>query len=145
MYNPTRDQARRFFIDAWQAHRSRGIGAPLSQLEQIAVDIILLHPEYQDLLADAETALSKEWTPEDGQLNPFLHLSLHLSIEEQIAIDQPPGLRVAFEKLKARHGDRHQALHDVLECLGEAIWNAQRNRSAPDGVAYLECVRKKAG
>lgn len=145
MYNPSRDQARLFFIDAWQKHLELGVSAALSQLEQIAVDTILDHPEYHTLLADRETALSKDWTPEGGQLNPFLHLSLHLSIEEQVAVDQPPGLRAAFEALKRRHDDRHQALHDVLECLGETIWQAQRSGTPPDGLAYLECVRRKAG
>lgn len=145
MYNPSRDQARLFFIDAWQKHRQQGVAASLTQLEQIAVDVILLHPEYHELLADRDSALQKDWTPESGQLNPFLHLSLHLSIEEQVAIDQPPGLRAAFEKLKERRGDRHDALHDVLESLGETIWQSQRNGAPPDGLAYLESVRKKAG
>jgi hypothetical protein len=147
MFNPSRDQARRFFIEAWQKHlnpASAGVLAgPLTPLEDIAVDLIEQHPEYHALLADPEGALAKEWTPEMGQLNPFLHLSLHLAIEEQIAIDQPPGLRALFEQLKARRADRHAALHEVLECLGETIWNAQRGGGAPDGAAYLECLKKR--
>ncbi|MDD5296860.1 MAG: DUF1841 family protein [Rhodocyclaceae bacterium] len=147
MFNPSRDQARRFFIDAWHKHlnpvAASTVATPLSPLEDIAVDLIEQHPEYHELLADPDAALARDWTPEAGQLNPFLHLSLHLAIEEQIAIDQPPGLRALFEKLKARRPDRHAALHDVLECLGEIVWTAQRSGMPPDGAAYLECVRKR--
>ena len=119
------------------------MAGPLTPLEDVAVDLIEQHPEYHALLADPDEALAKEWTPEMGQLNPFLHLSLHLAIEEQISIDQPPGLRAVFEQLKARRPDRHAALHDVLECLGETIWEAQSKRAPPDGAAYLAAVKKR--
>jgi hypothetical protein len=142
MYHPTRDQARSFFIDAW---RKRAERLPLSPLETIAADLVALHPEYHALLAAGEVALTRDWTPETGQANPFLHLSLHLAIEEQLAIDQPPGLRAEFDWLLQRHRDRHAALHDVLECLGETVWRSQRDQTPPDGNAYLECVRSKAG
>lgn len=139
MFSPSRDQARQFFIDAWQRYRGREV---LSRLEDIAVDLILSHPEYQRLLEDAQ-ALSREYTPESGAANPFLHLALHLAIEEQIAIDQPAGIRRAFDDLAARRDDRHDALHVVLECLGETIWQAQRAGAPLDGAVYLECIRTK--
>jgi len=140
MFSPTRDQSRRFFIDAW---RKYGEGLPLTPLEHIAADLVGIHPEYHALLATREEALTREWVPEQGDGNPFLHLSLHLAIEEQLSIDQPPGLRAAFEALLARHGERHAALHEVLECLGEIVWRAQRDQAAPDGVAYLDCLRRR--
>lgn len=140
MYNPTRDQARQFFIDAWRKHRDREV---LTPLEHIAADLVLLHPEYQPLLEDAESALGRDYPPELGQTNPFLHLSLHLAIEEQLAIDQPPGIRAAFEGQLARLGDRHEALHWLLECLAEIVWRSQRDRRPPDGDAYLDCIRRR--
>lgn len=138
MFNPSRDQARRFLIDAWQ---KRTTGLPATPLETLAADIVALHPEYHALMS--EDALARDWTPEDGQQNPFLHLSLHLAIEEQISIDQPPGIRAAFESRLRRHGDRHAALHDILECLGETLWRAQRDRRPLDGVAYLDCIQRR--
>ena len=140
MFNPSRDQARQFFIDAWQ---KRCASLPATPMETQAADVVALHPEYHALLTTAD-ALTREWTPEDGETNPFLHLSLHLAIEEQLSIDQPPGIRAAFESRLRQHGNRHDALHDVLDCLGEMIWHAQRNRQPPDGVAYLECIRRKS-
>lgn len=140
MFNPSREQARRFFIDAWRKHRAKELVSPL---EDAAIRLIALHPEYHGLFEDDEAALTREWTPESGEANPFLHLSLHLAIEEQLSIDQPPGLRAAFEALLARKGDRHAALHGVLECLGETMWRAQKSQSPPDGEAYVECVRRK--
>jgi hypothetical protein len=140
MFNPTRDQARRFFLEAWRKHRS---GEIVSPLENAAIRLIAQHPEYHALIEEGEAALSREWTPDSGEANPFLHLSLHLAVEEQLSIDQPPGLRAAFETLLARRGERHAALHDVLECLGETLWQAQKSQSPPDGEAYVDCVKRK--
>jgi hypothetical protein len=140
MFNPSRDQARRFFIEAWRKYGQR---LPLAPMEHIAADIVAMHPEYQGLLADEERALAAEFTPEGGELNPFLHLSLHLAVEEQLSIDQPQGIVAAFRGLTSRKADRHQALHEVLECLGETVWRAQREGRVPDGEAYLECLRRR--
>lgn len=141
MFDPTRDQVRQFFIDAW---KKRVGGEILTPLEIIAADLVGEHPEYQALLEDPE-AIAREFVPEDGNVNPFLHLSLHLAIEEQLSIDQPPGIKAAFARCQLRRGNRHDALHDVLDCLGETIFAAQRSRTPPDGAAYLQCIRRKAG
>lgn len=140
MFNPSRDQARRFLVDAWHKRRNK---LPATPLETIAADIVELHAEYHAML-EAPDALQREWTPEQGETNPFLHLSLHLAIAEQLQIDQPPGIRAAFEHLLARRGDRHEALHVVLECLGEVMWRAQRDRQPPDSDAYLDSLRRAA-
>lgn len=141
MFNPSREQVRRFFCDAWSKHLNR---LPLVGAEVTAVDIISRHPEYQELLSHTEAALDKDWTPEGGETNPFLHLSLHLAIHEQISIDQPPGIRASYQALLLRT-DAHDAEHVLLECLGETIWKAQRQGSTMDAQAYLECIRMKAG
>ena len=137
MFDPSREQARAFFIDAWRKYCGR---IPCSALEDVALGIVLQHPEYHAVLEDPD-ALAREYTPEGGRANPFLHLALHLAIEEQLSIDQPPGIRAAFDALAARLADRHEALHRGLECLGETIWRAQRTAAPPDGAAYLECIR----
>lgn len=139
MFNPSRDQARQFLIDAW---KKRIESLPATPLETIAADIVALHPEYHVLLESGADALARDWTPEDGSMNPFLHLSMHLAIEEQLSIDQPPGIRAIFESRRSQYGDHHAALHDILECLGETIWRAQRDRAPLDGVAYLDCIRR---
>ena len=141
MFNPTRDQARLFFIEAWRKHQTR---EALSALEDIAAELIFQHPEYHPLLAEPE-AINKDFRPEDGQINPFLHLSLHLAIHEQLSINQPHGLREAFDACLAQHaGGRHAALHDVLEALGETLYEAQRSGQPPDGPAYVERVQRRA-
>jgi hypothetical protein len=140
MFNPSRDQARRLFVDAAQ---KLARGAPLSALEAVAADVVTMHPEYQPLLAEGDAALAHEWTAEQGETNPFLHMALHLAIEEQLSIDQPPGIRAAVAALEARRGDRHAALHEILECLGETVWRATRDRAPPDGNAYLDCIRRR--
>lgn len=139
MFNPSRDQVRAFFCEAWRKHRS---GELLTGIEPVAVDIISLHPEYHPLLADPAASVPLEFKPEDGKMNPFLHLSLHLAIAEQLAIDQPAGIRKEVRRLVNTHGDEHKALHAALECLGEAVWRAQREGRSMDGEAYLESLRR---
>ena len=141
MFSPTRDQARLFFCDTWSKYRR---GAPLTALEQTALNVVLLHPEYQRLLEDPQDSLTRDYAPGSGALNPFLHLSLHLAIEEQLSIDQPAGIRACYERLASASGSEHDAKHDVLECLGETIWEAQRLGRAPDEQAYLACLSRKA-
>jgi hypothetical protein len=140
MFNPSREQVRSFFCESWRKHRERLV---LQGAEATAADLILDHPEYHALLENPEAALEQEFTPEGGQTNPFLHLSLHLAIADQISIDQPPGIRAAYEALRKRL-EVHAAEHAILECLGETIWNAQRQGGELDGNDYLERVRRVA-
>lgn len=140
MYNPSRDQVRQFFCDTWAKYRQ---SVPLEGLETKAIDVILLHPEYHALLTDKDGAREREYTPETAEANPFLHLSLHLAVEEQLSIDQPPGIGKEFSRLLQSHGDRHDALHEVLDCLGETVWRSQRDAAPPDADAYLDCIRKR--
>jgi hypothetical protein len=140
MFNPSREQVRQFFCGAWRKHRERAI---LEGAEVTAADLIVEHPEYHALLENPELAVEQEFTPENGKMNPFLHLSLHLAVAEQISIDQPPGIRAAYQALRGRL-EVHAAEHAILECLGEALWRSQRDGSAIDGVAYLHCVRRAA-
>ena len=139
MFSPSRDEARRFLVDAWAKHRA---GEPLSGLEAVAAHAIALHPEYHAVLADPERHAGRDYLPETGEVNPFLHLSLHLAVAEQLAIDQPPGIRAHFEHIRAARGDEHAALHAVLECLGEVVWQAQRTGTPPDAQLYLDCLAR---
>ena len=140
MFAPTRDQARQFFIDAWTKYRA---GAPLEGLERTAVALIALHPEYHTMLENPERQIGRDYAPEAGDINPFLHLSLHLAVAEQLAIDQPAGIRAHFERLRNARGDEHAALHALLECLGETVWQAQRQNAPPDERIYLDCLERQ--
>ncbi len=140
LFNPTRDEARRFFIDAWQKHTQQ---APLTDLERITVGVLLRHPEYQRFLTP--DYLDRDWPPEIGETNPFLHISMHLAIEEQLSIDQPAGVRALYQQLCAHYGDEHAALHLMLDGLGEMIWHAQRHGVPPDPNLYLDILRTRLG
>jgi hypothetical protein len=139
MFNPSRADARLFFFETWRKYRSQ---APLEGLEGTAIEVILLHPEYHALLDDPQHNLDNDFSPESGTINPFLHLSLHLAIAEQVSIDQPRGINAAYRNLTRGAASEHDALHVMLECLGEVVWRAQRDRAAPDEAAYLECIRR---
>lgn len=138
MFDPSRDQVRDTFFEAWRKYRA---GEPLAGIETIALDVILAHPEYHGLLSDPGAHRDKDYV---GEGNPFLHMSLHVALEEQLSIDQPPGIVGHFQSLVRRHGGRHEALHDAIECLAETMWRAQRDRLPPDAAAYLECLECRA-
>jgi hypothetical protein len=140
LFNPSREEVRKFFFDAWQKYRAAG---PLTGLESMAVEVMLLHPEYHAVLEMPEHYLEQEYFPEMGETNPFLHMSLHLSILEQLSIDQPTGIAAAYRTIVAREGE-HEAQHAVMDCLAETVWRAQRDRTPPDGAAYLACVQGTA-
>jgi hypothetical protein len=140
MFNPSRDQARQFLFDLWEKHRA---GSELTGLESMALAVVLEHPEYHAVLDDRERYFERDWRPEGGETNPFLHLQMHLAIDEQVSIDQPPGIREAVSQLARRHDSMHEARHDVMDCLAETLWNAQRHGAGFDNAAYLDCIRRK--
>lgn len=140
MFNPSSDDVRRFFCDTLRKHRAHEI---LTPMEAIALDWILEHPEYESELSDVEAALARDYSVEGGQANPFLHLSMHLSITEQVQVDQPRGIRPAVQQLTQRLDSAHAAQHEVMECLGQMIWASQRSGLPPDTDAYIDCVRRR--
>ena len=141
MFQPSQSDVRRFFCATYT--RQRG-GAALEPMQVLAARWVDEHPEYHTELADEAAALAAIYTVEAGRTNPFLHLSMHLSIQEQMAIDQPTGIRQAVDLLAAKRNSMHEAHHAVMECLGEMIWASQRSGLPPDGEAYLEAVRQRA-
>lgn len=134
----SRDELRRVYIDAWRKHRE---GLPMEPLEAQVADVVALHPEYQAALERPDQVVERDYSPEGGQSNPFLHMGLHLAVRDQIATNRPTGMRQAFDALARRMGSAHDAEHRVIECLAEALWEAQRAGRPPDEQAYLERVK----
>lgn len=141
LFNPSRDQVRQFFFDTWAKFRQQ---QPLTDLEKIGVQVMQMHPEYHAILDAPERYLDQAYFPEMGETNPFLHMSLHLSIIEQVSIDQPPGIASAYQALCVKHADTMAAQHDLMECLAETIWRAQRDGQAMDAEAYIDCIRSRS-
>ena len=141
MFSPSQADVRRFFCSVYTKGRGH---APMEAIEVIAHEWIERHPEYHAELADVDAALARMHEVREASDNPFLHLSMHLSISEQCSIDQPPGIRQAVELLAARRGSLHEAHHEVMECLGQMLWESQRNGRSPDGQTYIDAVRRRA-
>ncbi|WP_405239344.1 DUF1841 family protein [Lentisalinibacter orientalis] len=137
LFGQDRDELRRMYAEAWQkATESR----PMSALEAQIADVVAAHPEYHDALADSR--LARDYTGADGAANPFLHMGLHMALREQVATDRPAGVRTVFDGLATRLGNAHEAEHRMIECLAEALWQAQRAGTPPDESAYLERLRR---
>ncbi|MEO7241740.1 MAG: DUF1841 family protein [Variovorax sp.] len=141
MFNPTQQDVRRFFCNVYTKGR---LGEPMEALELIASHWVDAHPEFHGDLGDVEAALDCVYDGSAGRENPFLHLSMHLSISEQCSIDQPRGIRQAVELLAHRRGSLLDAHHAAMECLGRMMWESQRLGHSPDGEAYVACVQRQA-
>jgi len=143
MFGAQRDPYRRRFIEAWQKAQS---GEPLDPLEQRIAEVVAKHPEYHAMLADADRVLDKDWLPEAGETNPFLHMALHLALLEQIGADHPPGIRALYDSgLRIHSGDAHAVEHQLLDCLAESMWRMQREGREDDPRNYLACIRRALG
>lgn len=134
-----RSSLRRMYVEAWRKHRE---SLPVEPVEDQIIRVIELHPEYAGVLETGDAALDRDYTPEQGQTNPFLHMGLHLAIREQVATNRPTGIAGVHRALVAKLGDAHEAEHAMIEQLGAALWNAQRAGLPPDEAAYLESLRK---
>jgi hypothetical protein len=140
-HDQDRSSLRRSYVDAWRRRRE---GAPLEPLQHQIATVIEEHPEYHPALEADGDAVLRDYPPEGGQSNPFLHLGLHLAIREQVATDRPAGITAIHAALARRLGSAHQAEHRMIECLGEALWHSQRSGRPPDEAAYLDALRKIA-
>ncbi|MHB8536115.1 MAG: DUF1841 family protein [Sulfuricaulis sp.] len=138
---PDRGQTREVFFRAWRAWRA---GQPLDGVEKLIVDVTLRHPEYHALLDRPEALRERDYFPESGETNPFLHLGMHVAIEEQLAIGQPAGIREHYRAMLARLPDEHAVQHRMMDCLGEMLWQANRRATAPQETVYLDCLRRMA-
>lgn len=140
MFGNDRESMRRFFAETWQRAEA---GDTLEPMERMVAGVIAEHPEYQPLLAPGnEGVLDRDYSPEEGRTNPFLHMGMHIALREQSATDRPPGIRALIEQLASHTGDLHAAEHQLMEPLGEVMWQAQRNGTQPDEARYLEAVRR---
>lgn len=141
LFSNNREALRRQFIEAWQKRRD---GRPVTALEDQIAAVVAAHPEYHALLESGDDAVARDWTPEQGETNPFLHMGMHIAIREQLSTDRPPGVRHAHAALVRKMHDEHEAEHVMLECLGETLWEAQRSGKMPDESAYLQRLQDKA-
>ncbi len=137
IFSQDRTTLRRMYRDAWRKHSDQ---TPMSPLEAQIAQVIAEHPEYH-VLIEADD-LQADFTPEMGQSNPYLHMGMHLAIREQVVTDRPTGIRSLHGQLAATLGDALEAEHRMMEALGETLWEAQRNNTAPDESAYLERLRR---
>ena len=140
LFNPSRDQVRQFFFDTWAKFKAQ---ETLTDLEAIALQVIHMHPEYHTLLDTPERFIDQAYFPEMGETNPFLHMSLHMSVLEQVSINQPIGIATAYQALKLKYGNESDAQHDLMDCLAETIWQAQREGAPLNAGAYLSCMQAK--
>jgi len=139
LYSQDRNQLRSVFFQVWEKKLNN---LPLDAMETILANIIEQHPEYHNILAEKEKNLDKDYSPDVGETNPFLHMSMHIAIHEQLSIDQPVGIKTAYQGLLSKLGDSHEVEHRIMDCLAEMIWESQKYQTLPDQEQYLKCISK---
>ena len=139
MFVQNREASRGFFFDVWRKY-STNVG--LEPLEQLVLGVILEHSEYHKYLDNEPETVDLDFGPESGFENPFLHMGMHIAIREQVQADRPAGIRQLFLSLSEIRQDRHKVEHEMMECLGRMLWQAQMNNRLPDENDYMDCIRK---
>jgi uncharacterized protein DUF1841 len=139
MFVQDRNEARDYFFQVWGKHKNK---LPLEPIEAIISDVILEHPEYHHYLDNKKASSNNDFKPEQNETNPFLHMGMHIALKEQVSSDRPAGINNVFNQLMAKSISVHDAEHKMMECLGQSLWEAQRNNMFPDEKKYLECLRK---
>lgn len=137
LYGDQRSDYRDIFFEAWRKYRA---GEALQGVENLIVEVARLHPEYHAMLEDREKFQDSDYLPEMGQINPFLHMGMHVSILEQLSIDDPRGIRERYQRLLEQTANDHDAQHRMMDCLGEMLWQAQSNNTPPSALVYFDCL-----
>jgi hypothetical protein len=140
MFSHDKDKLRAFYAQSWARFEA---GQPMEPLQAMVAGVVAEHPEYRAMVTSAE-ARAQSYTVEEGKTNPFLHMGLHVALREQAAADRPAGIAALYRQIQAAAGDQHEAEHRMMDCLGEAMWQAQRAGQPPDEQAFLECLRRLA-
>tara|TARA_R110000782_G_scaffold158901_3_gene251037 strand:+ start:3703 stop:4128 length:426 start_codon:yes stop_codon:yes gene_type:complete len=139
MFVQDRNEARNYFYLVWKKQKNK---LPLEPIEAIIADVIMEHPEYHHYLEAEESSMENNFSPEQNETNPFLHMGMHIALKEQVNSDRPAGITNILKKIMAKSISTHDAEHKMMECLGRILWEAQRNNALPDDNEYLECLRK---
>ncbi len=133
LYTSERDKLRQFYVDTWKKAR---LSLPMDPMETMVARVIEQHPEYHAMLTNGKH-LGNEYKPEDGETNPFLHMGMHLGLQEQVSMDRPQGIQQVYQQLGQKLGNVHDTEHAMIECLAESLWSAQQNNEEPDEQTYL--------
>jgi hypothetical protein len=139
LFGQDRNQLRTIYFQSWAKFKNK---QPMEPMESLIANLISKHPEYHNFFDHTEKNKNQDFTPEMGQTNPFLHLGMHISIQEQLGTQRPPEITQLYQSLCTKLGDAHEAEHQIMDCLGEMLWNAQRNNQQPNETTYIECIRK---
>jgi len=143
MFSQDRSQLRKMFFDAWTKSQNISNNKPsLTAMDEIIINIINLHPEYHDMLRNENDFIDKDYLPENGEANPFLHMAMHISIHEQLSTQRPAQITDLYQQLLSKYQDQHTVEHQMMECLGQMIWQAQRDNVLPDESLYINCLKK---
>lgn len=133
-YSQDRNEIRKMYFNAWHKHQQN---LPREPLEDVIINVILMHPEYHAALEKQDDTQDRDYTPEMGESNPFLHMGLHIAIHEQLSTNQPAGIKSAYQHLLMKLQDAHEVEHKMMECLAETLYEAQRDNTIPDIQSYF--------
>ena len=135
MFSSDRSAQRKFLAKSWEKYKTNQL---LEPLELQLANIIAKHPEYQEIINNLDT----EYFPEQGKINPFLHINLHLSLQDQLDLDQPKGIKEIYNSLLKKIKDTHRVEHIMMEQIAEMIFISQKNNKPMDQEQYLRSLKE---
>jgi len=133
-----RENTRQVFFKAWYKKQK---GQALEALEKQVATLIEQHPEYHSFFAD-EKNIDHDFSSEKQVVNPFLHLGMHLAIADQLALQQPAGIRELYQRLAQHYSDVHEAEHQIMNCLAYWMQQPQTQGETLDYSPYMQCLQK---
>lgn len=134
LYSSNRQALRQVFFDTYHKHQQ---GLPLEAMEKTVIDVILKHPEYHRILDNPKQYQNKDYFPDLGEENPFLHMSGHIGLREQISTNRPHGIKAIYDKLLSKIHCEQTVEHEMMDCMLHVLFTAQKENQPPSDQAYL--------
>lgn len=118
-----------------------GLMDEMTEPEYRIAAILLAHPEYEDVYEDTEILDGREFdTGSEG--NPFLHVSFHQMIEDQLASGNHKELSFFVEVMENKGYDRHEIIHAVIKILIRMLSDAINNNKSIDVNRYKRLLTR---
>ena len=135
MYTNNRDAYRQAFFIAWDKYKKK---LPLEPVESQLIEVILLHPEYHALLERPNAYEQQEFTFEE---NPFIRMSLHLTVREQVRTNRPAGVTAIYQELLKKYINGQEVEYRMMECLAKILLHSQQSGTMPNEEEYLKQLK----
>ena len=113
----------------------------LSEADNYLAEILMEHEEYSDHFENTEILDGREY--EAGvTFNPFLHISTHRMVEDQLLADSPVETVLFCETMEAKGFSHHDAIHFIIMILLHVMYISASGNRPFDTTRYKRLLTK---